>query len=267
HMEEESLSLFHFGKELFDTFGLSLESEITFSDCCKDQIFVYRDKIKFTSMSLIFFHPKDGWEKYSSDDWIETESLDFYPWHSVLNFQNIKGEKILQEFGHIEINKWLSTKKDPELDYPYIDVRRGHIGFIVIGRPKSVRSRGGRLRLKKEVAAKKKEIARIYPQPFSRDVEMSVDIFLEDVDSDDRPDVDRLSSLIMDAFEGVAYTNDKQIKDLRPRIIDVSQAFTKLECRTHPMDCFSIDDIPTGSVFPLAMGIKNYYVVRISYYN
>jgi hypothetical protein len=33
------------------------------------------------------------------------------------------------------------------------------------------------------------------------------------------------------------------------------------------MSCFSLDDIPTGSVFPLAMGIKNYYVVRIIYYN
>jgi len=261
------LSLFHLGKELFNKFGLSLESEITFSDCCKNQIFVYRDNIRFTSKSLIFFHPKYGSEKYISDDWIETESLDFYPWHSVLNFQNVKGTKILQEFGETEINKWLSTIKDPELNFPYINARREHIAFIVIGKPKSVRSQGGKRRLKKEVEAKRKEIAKINPQPYSRDVEMKVDVFLEDADSDDRPDVDRLSSLITDAFEGVAYLNDKQIKDLRPRIIDVSQAFTKLECRTHPMSCFSLDDIPTGSVFPLAMGIKNYYVVRIIYYN
>lgn len=265
-MKEESLSLFHLGKELFDKFGLSLESEITFSNYCKDLIFVYRDKIKFTSKSLIFINPKAGWEEYVSDDWIETGSLDFYPWHSILNFQNIKGNKILQEFGETEINKWLSTINDPELDYPYINVRRGHIAFIVIGRPKSVRSKGGKLRLKKEVEAKKKEITRIYPQLFDRDIEMKVDIFLEDVDSD-RPDVDRLSSLITDAFEGVAYINDKQIKDLRPRIVDVSHAFTKLECRTNPMSCFSLNDIPTGSVFPLATGVKNYYVVRIIYYN
>lgn len=266
-MKEEALTLFHHGTELFDKFRLSLESEITFSDYCKDQMFAYRDTIKFTSKSLIFFHPKAGWEKYGSDDWIETESLDFYPWHSVLNFQNIKGDKILQEFGETEINKWLPTINDPELDYPYINVRKGHIAFIVTGKPKSVRSRGGKLRLKKEIAAKKKDIARIYPQPFRRNVEMKVEIFLEDVDSNDRPDVDRLSSLIMDAFEGVAYINDKQIKDLRPRIIDVSQAFAKLECRTDPMGCFSLDNIPTGSVFPLATGIKNYYVVRIIYYN
>lgn len=223
------MSLFHLGQELFNKFGLSLESEITFSDHCKDQIFPYRDKIKFTSKSLIFFHPKYVWGEYGSDDWIETESLDFYPWHSVINFQNIKGEKVLKEFGEIDINKWLSTIKDPELDYPYINVRRGHIGLIIMGKPKSVRSKGGKLRFKKQIAAKKREITKIYPQPFSRDVEMKVDIFLEDVDSDDRPDVDRLSSLIVDAFEGVAYINDKQIKDLRPRIIDVSQAFTKLE--------------------------------------
>lgn len=261
------MSLFHFGKELFDKFSLSIESEITFSDYCKDQIFVYRDNIKFTSKSLIFFRPKDGWEKYSSDDWIETESVDFYPWYSILNFQNIKGQKVLQEFDETEINKWLATVKDPNLDYPYINVQRGHIVFITVGRPKSVRSKKGKLRLKKDVEAKKKAIENIYPDPFSRDVEMKIDVFLEDVDSNDRPDVDRLTSLITDAFEGVAYINDKQIIDLRPRIIDVSQAFTKLECRTDPIGCFSLDDVPTGSLFPLSMGIKNYYVVRMTYYN
>jgi Holliday junction resolvase RusA-like endonuclease len=261
------LSLFHLGSELFEKFKLSLESEITFSDYCINQIFPYRDNIKFTSKSLLFFHPKAGWEKYNSDDWVEAESLDFYPWYSILGFRNIKGDRILQEFDEAVINKWLTTVTDPQLYYPYINVRKGHIAFIVTGKPRSVRSKGGKLRLKKEIALKKKDIERIYPQLFDKNVEMQVDIFLEDVDRNDRPDVDRLSSLIMDAFEGVAYINDKQIKDLRPRIIDVSQAFTKLECRTDPMDCFSLDNIPAGSVFPLAMGIKNYYVVRISYYN
>lgn len=261
------MSLFHLGKELFDQYGLSLESEITFSDYCRNLIFGYRDNIKFTSKSLIFFYPKDGLERYSLDDWIENKNIDFYPWDSVLSFQNIKGDKILEEFGVTDINRWLATIQDPKIDYPYIYVEKGHIVFIVIGTPRSIRSRKGKLWLKKEVKAKQKYIAKICPRPFSRDVEIKVDIFLEDVDSDHRPDVDRLSSLITDAFEGIAYINDKQIKDLRPRIVDVSQAYTKLECRTHPMSCFSLEDMPTGSLFPLSTGIKDYYVIRIIYYN
>ena len=260
------MSLFHLGKELFDKFGLSIGSVITFSDYCQDLI-GYRDHIKFTSKSLIFFQPKEYYEEYNAHDWIETERVEFHPWYHILNFQNKVGPMTLQEFDETEINKWLSTVKDPDLDYPYIYVQRGEIAFIKIGRPKSVRSKKGKLCLKKDAQAKKKAIETLYPDPFSRDVEMKIDVFLEDVDSNHRPDVDRLTSLITDAFEGVAYIDDKQIIDLRPRIIDVSQAFTKLECRTDPMGCFSVDNIPTGSLFPLSMGFKNYYVVRITYYN
>ena len=241
------MSLFHPGKELFEEFGLSLESEIGFTDYTKNQIFVYKDIIKFTCKSLMFCHPKPTYrgEEFFIDDWIESEEVEFYSWDNVLSFENVKGSKILEEFDKLQIDKWLSTIKDPQLEYPYINVKQGHIAFIDIGIPKS-RSKRGKIRSKKEVEAKRGEIEQLYPRPFSKNVEMKIDVFIGDVDAI-RPDVDRLSIPIADAFKGVAYKDDKQIRYLRPRIIDVSQAFTKLECRTHPMDHFSMpDNIPAG---------------------
>jgi len=222
--------------------------------------------MRFNSKSLIFFFPKEGFRNFSND-WIEVESLDFYPWYNILSFLKFdeKGT-ILEEIGETEITNWLSTINDPIFDYPYVNVIRGHIEFIILGKPRSIRSQRGKYRLTKEVESKKEEIVKLYPQPFAGNVEMKVEIFLEDVNSNDRPDIDRLTSLITDAFEGIAYVDDKQIRSLSPKIIDVSQAFTKLECRTDPMGHFSLEDIPIGSIFPLSMGIKNYYVVRINYY-
>jgi Holliday junction resolvase RusA-like endonuclease len=260
------LNLFHSGKELFDRFRISLESRIIFTDYCSDLLFVYGDKIKFTSKALIFAYPKSGFENIQ-DDWLEVRHLEFHPWQNIMMLENVKGDTIIEEFRETEICEWLSAVNDPQLDYPYVNVREGNIAFIIVGKPRSARSKGGKIEFRQKVQSKKEEIRRVYQWPFSGNVEMKVDIFLENVHGNDRPDIDRLSTLISDAFQGIAYVDDKQIRDLRPRIIDVSSAFRTLECRTEPMDIFSLDDIPLGSVFPLAMGIRNYYVVRIMYYN
>ena len=260
------MSLFHHGKELFDRFGLSVESEITFTDYCSQLIFPYQSDIRFTSKSLIFVSPKEGFQN-SVDDWIEVETLEFLPWHSILSFQNMKGAEIVDQYDQKVIADWLSTVTDPPMSFPYVDVRKGHIAFIVHGKPRSIRSPGGKRSFRKKVEGKRANIRAVYPTPFSGNVEMRIDVFSANADADDRPDVDRLSGLITDAFQGIAYVDDKQIRDLRPRIIDVSHAFTKLECRTDPMGCFELTDIPLGSLFPLAIGEKEYYVVRIIYYN
>ncbi len=260
------MSLFHSGRDLFDRFRVSIESEITFSDYCSDLLFPHRDNIIFTSKVLLFTYPKNGFGSIQ-DDWLEVEHLEFYPWDNVLTIKNIKGDKVLEKFDQKQITEWASTICDPQIDYPFIDARRGNIAFIVAGSPRTVRSKGGKIDFRRQVESRREEIERVYPQPFKRNVEMKIDAFLENIHRNDRPDIDRLSTLITDAFQGLAYVDDKQIRDLRPRIIDVSEAFKKLECRTTPMDSFSLDDIPIGSTFPLAMGIRNYYVVRIIYYN
>jgi Holliday junction resolvase RusA-like endonuclease len=259
------VSLFHDGKELFDKFALSIESEITFTDYCSELIFPYQHDIRFTSKSLIFTYPKEGFHNIH-DDWIELDSLEFHPWYNVLSFQNVKGVEVTHEYDQIAIANWLSGISDPPITFPYVDVRKGHIAFVVNGKPRSIRSEGGKRSFKDKVEQKAEEIRAVYPTPFRGHVEMRVDVFSSDPNSNDRPDVDRLSGLITDAFQGIAYADDKQIRDLKPRIIDVSQAFTQLECRTHPMGCFELTNIPLGSVYPLALGETEYYVVRIIYY-
>lgn len=260
------MSLFHSGIELFDKFSINPESEILFSDYCSTPLFPCRDKIKFTSKSLLFTYPKEGFERIT-DDWIEVESLDFHPWENILMIRNSEDSSVPDEVQEPALNEWLSTINDPVINYPYVNVREGNIAYIFLGKPRSMRSKGGKLNFKEKVESKKEEVIRLYPQPFGGHVQMKIDIFLEDIHENDRPDIDRLSTLITDAFQGIAYVNDKQIRDLRPRLIDVSQAFRKIECRTDPMESFGLDDIPIGSVFPLAMGIRNYYVVRVLYYS
>ncbi len=258
--------LFHDGKELFDKFALSFESEITFTDYCKELIINHQNNIRFTSKCLIFMYPKRGFNNIYND-WIEVQMLEFFPWHNVLNFQNVKGNKVLEEFDQQAIADWLFGINDLSIKFPCIDVRKDHIALIFEGRPRSMRSKGGKRSFKEKVELNADKIKATYPTPFCGDVEMKIDIFLTDPNSDDRPDVDRSSSLITDAFQGIAYLNDKQIIDLRPRIIDVSQAFEQLEIRSDPMNCFELTDMPLGAVYPLALGITEYYVVRIIYYS
>ncbi len=260
------MSLFHHGNELFDRFGLSVESEITFTDYCSNLICPYRSIIRFTSKSLILASLKAGFHS-SYDDWIEVETLEFHPWQGILSFQNMKGAEIIEQYDQKAIGDWLSTVTDPPMSFPYVDVQKGHIAFIVQGMPRSIRSVGGKRSFREKVEGKKAEIRAVYPSPFSGNVDMRIDVFSSNADADDRPDVDRLSGLITDAFQGIAYVDDKQIRDLRPRVIDVSQASTKLECRSDPMGCFELTDIPLGSLFPLAVGETEYYVVRIIYYH
>lgn len=259
------MELFHEGKELFDKFRVSPESHIIFSDYCTNLLFPYSDKIKFTSKAILFTYPKKGFE-HIADDWIEVDTVDFHPWDNILSISDSEESFVPSDIQQPALTEWISTINDPVIDYPYVSVREGNIAFIFTGKPRSERSKGGKLDFKKKVESRKEQVARFYPQPFTGHVQMKIDIFSEDIHENERPDIDRLSTLITDAFQGVAYVNDKQIRDLRPRLIDVSQAFRRIECRTDPMDSFSLDDIPIGSVFPLAMGINNYYVVRILYY-
>lgn len=241
-----------------------MKSEITFSDYCKDQIYVYKDRIKFTSKALLFFHPIYGIGEHENDDWIDCEIIEFYPWNSVINFQNIKGNKVLKEYNKKEIDSWLAKIKDYKISYPFVQVRRGNIAYLNLGIPKSIRSTGWKKRIKEDVNSVRSEISKILPQPWKHNVEMRIDVFSDG--TEEHPDLDRLAGPITDAFEGIAYDSDKQIKDLKPRMIDVSNAYQVVECKTNPKDCFSIDHITTGSMYPLSLGVLNYFAVQMMFY-
>jgi hypothetical protein len=251
--------LYHLGNELFRKFDLSVESEITFADHCKDMIFTYKYGIGFTSGAILFLEPSLG-----QDDWIESETIRFYSWENILSIQNISGIDVLAEFDQNQIRAWCSSLSVPEISYPYSNIREGNLAFIFQGQPRSVRSTGGKRKFREYVELSRQRILEQCPSPVIGYVEMHIDIF--STCTAELPDVDRLSTTIMDAFQGLVYKDDKQIKDLQPRVFDSSKAFMKLECQTEPVPHFELHNIPAGSLFPLATGILDYYVVRLRLY-
>ncbi len=151
------------------------------------------------------------------------------------------------------------------MKFPFLQVRTGSVACIFEGIPKSVRSKGGKQRLKQEVNNLKSEIQRSFPTPDTGHVEMMIDIFSSN--PKELPDVDRLSISVMDAFEGIVYEDDKQVRRLQPRIIETVSAYKRLECTTDPMAFLEVENLPVGSLYPLATGVLDYYVVRILTYH
>ena len=254
-------TLFHTGDEFFQKFNISFESVITFTDFCQEPIFTRKQDIRFTPNSLLLL---DSAQKLIRDEWIEEDVIEFCPWDCVHNIQNIHGSTVLQEFDHAEIAKWLSFLPSREFKSPFLQVRTGNVACIFEGIPKSARSKGGKQRIKQEANNLKLEIQRCFPTPDTDHVEMMIDIFSSH--PKDLPDVDRLSISIMDAFEGVVYVSDKQVRLLQPRVIETGTAYRRLNCTGDPMALLAIENIPSGSLYPLANGVLDYYVVRILTY-
>lgn len=250
---------FHTGADLFDRFNISVETEITYSDYCVDTIFVYKHGIKFTDKALLFLEPPR-----EHDDWTEAEFIAFCSWENINGFQNVRGSEILEEFSRSEIDRWLSTIPTPRLQYPFLKAERGDVVYIARGIPKSERSRKGKRRLKEEVLKRKDLIQDHFGSPATGNVGIMIEVFSSDFDR--LPDIDRMSITIMDAFQGTVYENDKQVRHLQPRVFSSTTAYTKLECQTEPMESYEIANIPAGSLYPLATGVLDYYVVRIITY-
>ena len=247
------------GVELFQKLKLSIESEITYSDFCKDMLFLYKDGIKFTDKALLLLYPPN-----EHDDWIEAESIDFLPWYNIHNIENITGNTMTEELTLADIESWLTTIMSPRLSYPFLSARPGNISYLVSGMPRSVRNKRNKARLKQQVQELQGDIFKRFGPPDTGPVEMMIDVFFSDATQ--RPDVDRLSIAIMDAFEGVAYVNDKQVRHLQPRVFSSNAAYQQLECAGDPMGHFVLNNIPAGSLYPLATGLLDYYVVRIKTY-
>ena len=115
--------------------------------------------------------------------------------------------------------------------------------------------------MKQDVAALRQPIEKGLGRPMTGPVELMIDVF--STEPLGLPDVDRFSNSVMDAFQGLAYTDDKQVVHLRPRVFESSAAFEVLECRSEPMPHFELEDVPPGSLFPLSHGIGDYYVARV----
>jgi Holliday junction resolvase RusA-like endonuclease len=254
--------LYRSGNAFMDLFRLPPESEIAYTDGCREIMIRWvNNEVKFTSKAILYYNPKYIARDSAYEDYIESQIVYFIPWNNIYSIYKVKGDKKLKTYDSISLNNCLSKIVDPVIKYPFFRLANWQLVFIDKGKPKSSRSKGGKRRFKEEIDLQIDHIRQFIPKPFGGDIEIKIDVFLED--KNDHADVDRFSTHILDAFKGIVYKDDKQVKDLRPRVIDVSNAYDVLECRTDPMSTFTIEDIAPGALYPLATGIKNYYVVRM----
>lgn len=248
--------LFHKGSELFNAFGASVESEFRYADFCRELIWIHRDGIRFTPDALLITDLRA-----TQDDWTQADSVRFYPWYNVLALLNIKGARTLHEYTVGEIKSWLSSLPVASVTYPLLHAEPHHLALAFVGTPRSFRSKGGRARLKADVEAQRRAVEAGFGSPLKGRVELMIDVFA--TESVGLPDVDRFSNSVMDAFQGVAYEDDRQVIDLRPRVFESREALKQLEVRSEPMPHFELEDVPPSSLFPLSQGIVDYYVVRV----
>jgi len=249
---------------MMEQLGLTFESEALFSDYCRDTIFLKPERIKYTK-ELLLFCDNDHYRgsDYEYDDWLEWDRIEICHWQNILGIDDLQGSTTKRSITKEELDAWLFQHKDPEIVLPFSNARKGNITIIIDGRPHSERSKKGSERIKTIIRSYEFQIKKVLPVPLSRQIQMSIDVF--STDDLEIPDIDRFTHPILDAFEGLVYKNDKQIKELKPRIIDTSKVIVKLECRTEPMGLFEIENITTGSLFPLAKGFMNYFVIRVLY--
>ena len=260
-----SMNLFHNGREMMEQLGLTFESEVLFSDYCKRTIFVGRpERIKFTK-DLLLFCDRDNYygHDYESDDWLEWERIEICHWQNILGIDIVKGSNTKRTIKKEELDDWLDQQKVPKINFPFWNIRKGNITAIINGRPHSERSKKGNEKIKAIIRSSENRIKKILPSPYSGHFQMSIDVFSTKLFK--LPDLDRFTHPILDAFEGILYKNDKQLNELKPRVIDSSKVIVKLECRSEPMGLFEIENITTGSLFPLSIGLRDYFVIRALY--
>ena len=67
----------------------------------------------------------------------------------------------------------------------------------------------------------------------------------------------------MDALQGVAYEDDEQVVDLRPRDFGSAEGLRQLAIAPEPMSHFEIEDVAPAALFPLSTGVTDYYVMSV----
>lgn len=255
-------SLYNDGKFLMEQLKLSITSKVLYSDYCEDPILfsTYPESVKFTKDVLLFCERSRNVEE--ADDWLEWDRVEVCPWNNIIEI-NHSDKKIKKE----ELDTWLLQQEDHVMELPFCNARRGNITVIMKGRPYSERNRPKKKETIKTIKSFSSQIKKILPNPITGKQQIPIEVFI-DVFSRQKgnfPDTDRLVPPILDAFQGLVYENDRQVKKHQPRVINTSKVFERLECRTIPMGSFEIDNITTGALFPLAKGCTDYFVIRVLY--
>jgi hypothetical protein len=223
------LNLYHNGLEMMEQLGLTFESEVLFSDYCKDTIFVgHPERIKFTKDLLLFCDSDNYYGRdYEIDDWLEWDRIKICQWQNILEIDVVDGSNTKRTINKKELDSGLNHQEGPKISFPFFNIRKGNITVIIEGRPHSERSTKGKEKIKTIIRSSGDQIRKVLPAPRSEHIQMSIDVFSTELSK--IPDIDRFTHPILDAFEGIVYNNDKQLKELKPRCIDSSKAIVKLE--------------------------------------
>jgi hypothetical protein len=255
----DSKSLFCSGKRLKQAFALTPESEILFSDGCRALFLGLCEGMRYTPEPLLLCHGSIS----PNDDWQESENIQICPWNNIRGIDAMDGSKLRKAISPQELSSWRSALPRTQYSLPYVDVRDDNIVIMLSGRPYSERSQKRVGKQQGQLQTLYPEIRSVIPMPRTEPVAMNIEVFT--TEAGQLPDVDRFAKPIMDAFKGVIYRDDKQVLSLKPRVFDVREAFATLECRTEPMALYEVDHVPVGNLFPLAKGIRDYYVIRIKH--
>jgi hypothetical protein len=249
-------SLFCSGEGLEQAFALTPESEILFADGSRELFLELYEGMRYTPELLLLCNGG-----LPNDDWQESETIQICPWNNILGIHVIDGSKLRRVIGSQELSTWRSALPSIPCSLPYIDVTDDNIVIILSGRPYSERSQRSAGRQQRSLQTLYPEIRSVIPAPRTEPMAMNIEVFT--TEADQLPDVDRLAKPIMDVFKGVVYRDDKQVRSLQPKVLDVTNAFITLECRTVPMALHEVGHVPVGDLFPLANGIWDYYTVRM----
>jgi Holliday junction resolvase RusA-like endonuclease len=248
---------------MMEQLGLTWESEALFSDYCPDQLFLNKpQRIKYTKEVILFCDSYLAFDEYESDDLIEWDSVEICPWENIIEFYVIKKNKKKKTIKRDEIDLWLDQLDDFEIHFPCFMYREGYIAVLMDGRPYS-KSQKGKERFRNKIRKYDNEIAKILPSPTKKPIHMYIEVF--STEPSNLPDIDRFTTPIIDVFKNLIYQDDNQIRELKPRVFNTTKLLEKLELRSHPMGLYTIEMIPSGSLYPLCKGVQDYFVIRILY--
>ncbi len=194
-------------------------------------------------------------------DWAEQDHIEICPWNSVEEIAFLKGTKNIAVVDQRTVISRIDNDSKLRPVLPHLAIHSGALNLICAGTPRSERSVKGKRRTKDTVLELKSKICSEFTCSERARFEVFVEIFTENRTS--QADIDRLMPPILDAFNGVVWSNDRQVDSIHPRFFDTHDLFVKLECRTEPMFLAEIASIPVGSLSPLLYSNDDYYVVRI----
>lgn len=257
-------SLYKDGKFMMDQLNLPITSKVLYSDYCQEPILfsTHPKNVKFTK-DVLLLCKRDNPYIQESNDWLEWKTVEICPWDNILEIKHSD-----KTYGQDELCRWLSRQEEYIMGLPFCNAKSGNITIIIKGRPYSERNRLRKKETIESIKSFSNQIREILPTPInnkqSNQIEVLIDVFSQQ--KGNFPDVDRLVPPILDAFQGLVYENDRQVKKCQPRVINTSKVFERLECRTAvPMGLFEIDNITTGALFPLANRCMDYFVIRVLY--